>query len=375
MVEHVDRLELIDEYTLKVTYTEPICTNFERLSLAWLPSHVFLAAPDFEFADLADHEFNWEPTVFSGPFMVQEWVKDDHWTAVRNPNYWKGAPYLDGVVTQIVANATVEKEMLKAGESDIGGIDPKHLTEMEQVEDLDIYKFLRTAYDYVGLQQGDPNDPQPRLNEDGTLNENHGAHPILSKKQVRQALVYATDRTSILNTALLGQGAPLHAQVVPTYGWAYHDQLEPREHDPEKAAQMLQNAGWVLNEKTGVRECQGCGTTPDGTPMKLNLKAQAGNEAREQVLALIQRQWGEIGIQVDVEALSLNAYHAALLGQTFDVILVGWTDVDTDNELLFFDLYDQPGGGFNFCSFYRPDYQALELEAKTVEGCSFKDRG
>ena len=106
--------------------------------------------------DLADHPFNWEPTVFSGPFMLTEWVKDDHVTLVRNPDFWKGAPYLDGIVWKVVANATVEKEMLKAGETDIAGIEAKYLTEMEEVEALDIYKFFRTAYTYIGLQQGDP---------------------------------------------------------------------------------------------------------------------------------------------------------------------------------------------------------------------------
>jgi peptide/nickel transport system substrate-binding protein len=375
MVEYVDTIELIDDYTLKVTYTEGICTNFESLSLSWLPSHVFLSDPDFEFADLVDHEFNWEPTVFSGPFMFQEWVKDDHITLVRNPDYWKGAAYLDGIVWKVVANATVEKEMMKAGETDLIGLDPKYLTEMEQVENVDIYKFFRTAYDYIGLQRGDPENPQPRLNEDGSLNEEHGAHPILSKKEVRQALVYAVDRTSIINKVRMGQAAPIEAHIIPTYGWAYNDQLEPREFDPEKAAQMLEEAGWVLEEGAEVRVCKGCGTAPDGTPMKLNLKTNSGNEVRENIMVIVQQQWGDIGIEVETEAMEWNAYLDVLLGQNFDAVIIGWTGVDPDNEVLFFAKYDVPGGGFNFCSFYRPDYEPLELEAKTVEGCAYEDRG
>jgi peptide/nickel transport system substrate-binding protein len=375
MIEYVETIELIDDYTLKVTYSEPICTNFEVLSLNWWPSHVFLADPDFSFADLAEHDFSWEPTVFSGPFMFQEWVKDDHITMVRNPNYWKGAPYLDGIVWRVVANVTVEKEMMKAGEVDIIGLDPKYLTEMEQVEGVDIFKFFRTDYTYIGLQQGDPENPQPRLNEDGSLNEEHGTHPILSSKEVRQALVYAIDRTSIINKVMMGQAAPLQSHIIPTYGWAYNDELEPREYEPETAAAMLEEAGWVLSEGAEVRVCQGCGTTEDGTEMKLNLKTNAGNESRESIMALVQQQWGEIGIEVDIEAMEWNAYLDVLLGQSFDGVIIGWNGVDPDNESLFFAKYDIPGGGFNFCSFYRPDYEPLELEAKTVEGCSYEDRG
>ncbi len=375
MVEYVETIELVDDYTLKVTYTEPICTNFQSLSLGWLPSHVFLADPDFEFADLIEHPFNWEPTVFSGPFMFQEWVKDDHYTVVRNPDYWKGAPYLDGIVVRIVANVTVEKEMFKAGEVDLIGLDPKFLTEIEQVPFADIYKFFRTAYDYIGLQQGLPDDPQPRLNDDGTVNENHGEHPILIKKEVRQALVYALDRNSIVNKVRMGQAAPIDAHIIPTYGWAYNDELEPRLYDTAKAAEMLEAAGWVLPEGAQYRVCQGCGTAPDGTPMKINLKTNAGNETREQIIQIAQQQWGAVGVEVEIEAMEWNAYLEVLLGQTFDAVCIGWTGVDPDNETLFFAKYDVPGGGFNFTSFYRPDYEPMELEAKTVEGCTYEDRG
>jgi len=375
MVQYVNTIELVDDYTLKVTYTEPICTNFEALGLAWLPSHVFLADANFKFADLSNHKFNWEPTVFSGPFMLKEWVKDDHITLVRNPTYWKGAPYLDGIVWKIVANSTVEKEMLKAGESDIAGIDPKFLTELEQVPALDIYKFFRTAYDYIGLQTGDPNDPQPRLNEDGTVNEKHGQHPILSKKEVRQALVYALDRTTIINKVRMGQAAPIEAHIIPTYGWAFNDQLEPRNYDPEKAGKMLDAAGWVLPEGATVRVCKGCGTAKDGTPMKLNIKTNSGNQVREDIMAIVQQQWGKVGVEVETEAVEWNAFLDIMLGQKFDAVIIGWTGVDPDSETLFFAKYDQPGGGFNFTSFYRPDYEKMELEAKTVEGCSYEDRG
>ena len=375
MVEYVETIELLDDYTLQVTYSEPNCTNFESLSLAWLPSHVFLSDPDFKFADLADHEFNWNPTVFSGPFMLTKWVPDDHVTLVRNPDYWKGAPYLDGIVWKVVANATVEKEMLKAGESDIAGIEPKYLTEMEQVEDLAIFKFFRTAYTYIGLQQGDPTNPQSRINEDGSENAGHGAHPILSKKEVRQALVYATDRSSIINKVLMGQAAPLQSHVLPIYSWAYNEELEPRTYDPEKASEMLRDAGWVLSNETGIRECQGCGTAADGAPMALTIMANADDETGQNVMALVQQQWGKLGMAVEIEAMEYPAFLDALVGQTFDVVVSGWRNMTPDNEPLFFAKYDVPGGGFNFCSFYRPDYEALELEAKTLEGCAYKDRG
>ena len=69
-VENVQSVELVDDYTLVVTYSEAGCASFDRLHLAWWPSHVFLSDPDFEFTDLSEHPFVQRPTVFSGPFML-----------------------------------------------------------------------------------------------------------------------------------------------------------------------------------------------------------------------------------------------------------------------------------------------------------------
>jgi len=375
LVEYVDMVELVDEYTLKVTYSEPVCTNAESMNLPWLPSHVFLADAQFKFADLRDHPFNQQPTVFSGPFMFKEWVRGDHYTVVRNPTYWKGAPYLDGIVTRIVADAAVAKEMFKAGELDLIEVEPRFLTEIEQIPFAHTFKFFRAAYEGIVLQQGDPNNPQPRLNADGTVNEQHGSHPILGQKQVRQALVYALDRSAIINTVRMGQAMLLNAHIVPIYGWAYNDELEPRGYDPARAAALLDAAGWVLPKGATVRVCRGCGTAPDGTPMKLNLKVNAGNPVREQIAQIVQRQWGEVGVEVKIDLMEWNAYLDVLLAQTFDTAVVGWDGVDVDGEMLFSARYDVPNGGFNLGSFYRPDYEQLELTAKTVVGCAYQDRG
>jgi peptide/nickel transport system substrate-binding protein len=375
LVEGVETVELLGDYALRVTYSEPYCDNVGKLNLPWWPSHVFMDDPAFAFADLAHHPFGDTPTVASGPFLFDEWVRHDHITLVRNTGYWRGAPYLDGISWQVVADPAAGRARMAAGSVDLIAVEPEYLGEMEQLTSVTIHKFLRTDYDYIGLQQGDPANPQPRLNGDGSVNENHGLHPILSKKEVRQALVYATDRTTIIEQARLGQAEPLHAQVVPPYSWAYNDALVPRDYDPATAAAMLEAAGWTLNAATGIRECQGCGTAPDGTPMHLTLTTNAGNPVRETIVQLVQQQWSQVGVDVDAEAIEWNAFLDMVLGQTFDAVVVGWTGVDADNETLFSAKYDVPNGGFNFCSSYRPDYEALETEAKTVSGCSYAERG
>jgi peptide/nickel transport system substrate-binding protein len=375
LVDHMDAVELVDDYTVQVTFTTPVCANWDSLNLAWLPSHVFLSDPDFDWSDLLDHEFNWKPVVSSGPFTLDEWAQDEHITLVRNPIYWKGAPYLDGVTWQIVADATVETEMLKTSQSDLGSIEPDFLTEIERVPTVDIFKFLLPEYTYLALQQGDPESPQPRLVRGGTVNEGHGSHPILNKKEVRQALAHAIDRVSIINKALMGHGVPLHTHPVPIYRWAYHDGLDPRGYDPERARQMLEATGWIDEDGDGVRECHDCGTTEDGTMMVLNLRAHLDNEVHENIGILIREQLGHVGVKIEFDPLKWVAYQDKLFSQNFDMAIAGWSNVTPESGMFFSAREDVPGNGFNWVSFYQPDYEQLELQARTVDGCAYEDRG
>ncbi len=370
-VENVRSVELVDDYTLRVKYKEATCTGF--LNVPWLPAHYFSSASDF--ASLADHEFNRHPTIFSGPFVLQEWEEGERVALARNPDYWKGAPYLDGIVRQVVDDPATAAQMLIRGETDVAAVAVGYLGDVEESGNVNILKLLRPAYVYIGLQMGDPRNPQPRLNKDGTLNENHGLHPILGKKQVRQALAYAIDRREIVNKAAMGQGMVLNAHVLPQYKWAYNDQLEPRGYDPQKARQMLEQAGWKDEDGDGIRECHGCGTAPDGTLMKLNLKTNAGNQVYEDIGIIVRERLAQVGVDVEFEALEWNAFLDVLLGQTFDMAITSWRNVGPEGELMFAARYDVPGRGFNFCSFYRPDYEKLEQEARRVPGCSYQERG
>jgi peptide/nickel transport system substrate-binding protein len=323
-----------------------------------------------------ENDLNTNPTVVNGPFMLQEWVKDDHITLVRNPDYWRGAPYLEGLIYKVVPNETVMIQQLKTGEGDVGDIAPQYLVEIELQEHLNLFKYFDDGYTYIGFNMGVPDDPQPRLNEDGSLNEEHGIHPILGDKRVRQAVVYAIDRLAIISKVRFGMGVPMQANVLPAVGWAYNDELVERAYDLETAAALLEEAGWIDTDEDGVRECRGCMYAEEGTPLKLNLKTNAGNETRESIGVIAQDQLGEIGFDIEFEAMEWNAYLGVLLGQTFDMVIIGWTNMgsDPDDDVFWKAETDIPGAGFGFVSYYNPEVTELLEEAKTLPGCDQGER-
>jgi peptide/nickel transport system substrate-binding protein len=372
-VAGITAIEVLDDRTFTVTFAHADCGNLERLRLGWLPMHVFTDDVDtFDFGELAVHEFNSSPWVVSGPFALADWVRGERWVQVRNEAYWQGAPHLDGVITRVVSGQDELVDLLTDARSGVGegrgdvgeGLRPQYLSQLELAPDLRIWKFMDDGYDFLGFQVGDPEDPQPRLNEDGTLNEAHGEHPILSDVRVRQAIDHAIDRGELIARARLGQGIPLHANVLPTVSWAYNTDLQPREHDLEAAARLLDQAGWALNETTGVR-------ARNGVPLRLDLYTNAGNEIRETMAALIAEQLSEVGIEVEVITVEWYSFLDVLFGQTFDLVLMSIDNLGTnpDDSRLWSAASDVPDSGYNFVSYYNPELESKLDQARSAPGC------
>jgi peptide/nickel transport system substrate-binding protein len=393
-VEKIDSITKIDERTVAVTIKSDDCSALQDLDLGWLPQHLygptweigiaeavtllgpFGDADDPSFAGLESNEMNRAPAVSNGPFLFDEWVPGDHITLLRNPNYFKGAPYLDGLVVRVAPDEAIRVQILRTGEINLlEDLSPRFLTEIELMEQLNVHKVLGDSYVYLGLELGDPNNPQSRWVEnedtgDMTLDETHGEHPILSDKRVRQAITYGLDRSAIINQVLIGQGVPLDANMLPSLTWAYNDGLEPRDYDPEKAAALLDEAGWILNESTGIRE-------NGGRRLELDLLTNLSSEKRVQIGELVQGQLNELGFDISFEAVEWGAFVGLLLEQQFDMVVVSWSNLvnNPDDSLFFSSENDVPGRGFNFVSYYNPTLDELWHNAATLPGCNTADRG
>ena len=159
----------------------------------------------------------------SGPFKVTEWVPNDHYTLVRNDNYWGEMPIATSITCRVIPEGSARTIALEAGEIDVvWSVDPTDCANVESNPDVKLLSQPSTGIDYVGMN---------------TQKEK------FSDKRVRQAINYALDKQAFVDTIIEGRGLVANSYInaaIP--GWT--DEVEAYPYDPEKAKELLAEAGY-----------------------------------------------------------------------------------------------------------------------------------
>lgn len=322
-----EQIEVLDDHTVKFTLSQvnaAFLINECRYGI--IPEHILggLSAEEFNTA-----EFNTQSPIGTGPFMFREWVKDDHVALVKNPDYFKGAPNLDFWYYKVVEDQTVEYAQLQTGEVDLAEVTAALWEDAQQQEDLSCMTYPQFGFTFYIYQL----DPEKT--------------PLFLDVRTRQALLYGLDREAIVDSVLQGLGDVAHS-TVPPISWAHNPDNEPRyEYDPEKAVQLLEEAGWKDADGDGVREAHGVMGVEDGTPFSFEIHTNAGNNERESNMVIFQQYWAELGVDAQPTAIEWNALLAELTETyEFEMIIVGFGwDPDPDQKTMWHT--DSYGSGFN----------------------------
>jgi peptide/nickel transport system substrate-binding protein len=324
--KYIKSIDTPDPQTVIITTTQvyaPFLASHGQYGI--LPKHV-LGSMDAKALNTAD--FNNAPTVSNGPFKFVSWQKGQQVTVARNDNYWGGAPYLDQWIYKVLPDSVAVTNQLKTGEIDVGPIDPGQYDSLTGVSSVARSEFPVPTFTFYAYQL-DPSKP---------------AGQIFQDKAVRQALIYALDRKSMVNAIWFNHGVVANSCEPPT-SWAY--KAKPQvvyNFDKAKAESMLDAAGWTKGSD-GIR-------AKNGQKLKFSMITNAGNKQRESSLTYMQQAWSAIGVEATPSLIQFPQLVSQIVDiRTFDMFLVGfnWT-VDPDESPLFHSRNTAPGGfnGFDF---------------------------
>ena len=276
-----DHTEVVDSYTVKVHLKQPYAPFLDSVSQVY----VGMASPAAVQQWGADYQLHQAGT---GPFMFKEYVPQDHLTLVRNPDYnWApdayshdGPAYLEEIEFRFFVDAAVRALALESGEADVmGEIPPQDAARLEANPEFRLYKV-----------------PVPGHPLQFFIN---AAKAPTDDLRVRQALLYATDRQTIVQTIFMGYSPQAYgplAAVTMGYDSAVEEMYA---YDPVQAEALLTEAGWTDSDGDGIRD-------KDGQPLTLQVYAQTWGYLKE-VAEMVQAQLKEVGVDSQVQVVAFPA--------------------------------------------------------------------
>lgn len=378
LVDSIESVEAPDPTTVVVTMKSPDCNALNSIgSLAPVPAHVLPA----DMAQINDSSENLNPTVTGGVFSFSEFRPAEAVSLVANQDYGgatNGEVLPTGFIYKVVPDQTVLVEQFIAGETNvIDGPSVNRRADLKADPNLNMYDYPGNAWDYLALNQADPTNPQNGTDAEGNPID-QGKHPLFGDQRVREAIAKAINVDEIIQGAVFGEGERMTSTLIPA-SWAYNDELPPIAYDPEGAMALLDEAGWVDddNNPDTPRVCQGCEFAEEGTPFTFVLYTNEGNTRRGAIGTIVQDQLGQIGINVDFQAIDFNTLLEIMDGQTFDAVILGWRNGypdDPDMTQLFTPTSDVVGSGSNFTSYYNPEMVELNAQARSLPGCDPAER-
>ncbi len=331
----VKEAAVIDSHTFRVTYDRPFAPALISWGSAILPRHL-LEGTDITQSPLTRHP------VGTGPYRFKEWVTGQKIVLQSNLDYFEGRPYIDGYIMRIIPDMATMFLELRAQGIDQMGLTPLQYTRQTETnlfrKNYRKYRYLSFGYSYLGYNL---------------------ENPLFTDKRVRQAISYAINKEEIIDGVLLGLGKVATGPFKPGT-WPYNPDVKRYPYDPDKARQLLGEAGWRDSNGDGMLD-------RDGVSFEFEIITNQGNELRAKCAEIIQERLADIGITVTIRIIEWAAFINEFINKKkFDATILGW------NITLDPDLYDvwhssktRPGE-LNFVSFKNDEVDGLLEQGRST---------
>jgi len=285
----VDKVETRDKLTMLLHLKHPDAGLLFNMS-----DGLFGVVPRGSGRDFGLHPIG------SGPFRFVSAVQDKEVIVTRNPDYWAGAPKIDGVRFTVVPDAITSALELRKGSADLASnvltFDMIHT--LEQTPNVKVESSLSSVVIYTNFNVNDP---------------------VLRDKRVRQAVACAMDRQAIVDAIWRGQ-ARLANTMLPEGHWAAASQSEMAQypHDVARAERLLDEAGFHR------------GT--DGIRLRVTLKTST-DETTRLMAAVLQQQLRAAGIRLEIRSAEFGTFYSDVTRGAFQMYALRWIGSNEDPDI------------------------------------------
>ena len=319
------RYTQLDDYTVRFDLPTVYAPFLYDIGQPILPKHKLEAAfEDGSFTKQWSTQTAIESPadiVGTGPFTVYSYKPGERLVLTPNPHYWKAdrdgqrLPYLDYLILKFVAESNTAVAHFATGKSDASGIG---------ADDYEWVKQAAETYDFTIFERG----PSASVNF-FWFNQHRGMndkgepyvppHKLrwFTDKRFRQAVLHGLNRQGMINALLFGKGEPLTSIIPPAQGKWHNPDLPRYEYDPERARELLREAGFSWNDKGRLIDSE-------GLPVEFTLLL-VESASYDKIGVTFVENMKELGMFVKME----RADFATLLRRTddtfnYDITMLGW---------------------------------------------------
>lgn len=319
IVDFIDTVEITGDYSVKVTLDAPYAPALRNLAVP------FSAIVPSDVVSADEEAFKLNP-IGSGPYKFVEWKQSDSCTITAFDEYYAGAPATKNLVMKVIPEASQRTIALETGDIDLAyDIVANDRSKVAENENLTLFEAPSLTCYYVSM--------------------NMNKAPF-NDQRVRQAINYAIDRQTIVDTIMYGYGQPADDIIAPAvFGYAGSGVYE---FDQEKAKALLAEAGYA-----------------DGFACTLYVN---DNQGRVEVCQAIQAMLKEIGIDVKIEIQEFGTFISNTTGGAHDMAYFGWVTSTKDGDYTYYSLEhsSQQGAAGNRTFINDPEVDALVEAARTT---------
>ena len=266
----------------------------------------------------------------SGPFRLVSNQQDREVVLERNDQYWHEVPRIQRVRMMVVPDTTTRALELRKGSADVAlnALTADMVLALRGDPKLEVQQSPGTVLNYVALNLRDP---------------------ILRDPRVRQALAYGLDRQPLIHYLWRDEARPAYS-ILPTQSWAFTNALPTYDHNPQRARELLDAAGYPA--KNGVR-------------FHLTMKTST-EETTRLLAAVLQQQWREIGVELDIKTFEFATFFADVQKGAFQVYSLRWIGGNNDPDMFQYAFHSSfvPPAGANRSFYSNPEADRLIDDAR-----------
>jgi peptide/nickel transport system substrate-binding protein len=315
----VDHIEAPDEFTVIFRLKEPFAP------LLWNLSGGMGIVPYGSLDEITRHPIG------SGPFRFVSAEPDREVVIERNDDYWGQKPRLKRVRFAVVPDTTTRALELRKGSADIAinALNFDTVLRLEHERNLQVEHGPGSVLVYLAFNCRDP---------------------ILKDARVRQALAFAIDRGPIIQYLWRGFARPAFS-VLPPESWAYNDDVPHYEHNPARARELLDRAGFPA---------------VNGTRFHLTMKTST-EESTRLLAAVLQQQLREVGIALDIRTFEFATFFTDVTRGAFQMYSLRWVGGNEDPDIFEYAFHSSKfaPNGANRSFYSNPRLDALIDKART----------